>query len=139
MRTLTNFYRNQLDMSGVSDSKILNGDTLLRILFSKIGKAYYIANFPAGVYRKHPGGVWSALDYVDKSLDGVKNLIRLSEFLSTFDKKGEKVYLQKAFVRNMIFLNQIGFFKISLNFKVIKYSLLYLLVRIKKRLIKVSR
>lgn len=62
MPTLTVMFRNGLISEPTEIyNKILNGDTFLYTLLAPHGKAKYQSNIAPSHYRKHSGGIWSAL------------------------------------------------------------------------------
>ncbi|MCE4935498.1 glycosyltransferase family 2 protein [Aliivibrio fischeri] len=66
-------------------NKSINGDTLLNLKLSNIGKAYVDNTRKVAVYRHHEGGIWSSINREKKYYEYMHNLLVHSQSLAEDD------------------------------------------------------
>lgn len=80
---LTSCFKNSFDLPFPRYfSKSINGDAILNMKLSNIGKAYVDGSKKVAVYRHHSGGIWSAADRESKYYEHMHTMLVHSKMLS---------------------------------------------------------
>jgi glycosyltransferase involved in cell wall biosynthesis len=72
-------------------SQVINGDVFRDVLLGKHGGSKYHDDIQPGVYRRHPGGIWSMIDPTDRHMARVQCANAVYRY---FRRTGDKVLAQ---------------------------------------------
>jgi glycosyltransferase involved in cell wall biosynthesis len=107
VQTLSLCFRNLSELLLQPTPRVLNGDAFLTSQLGEFGKGKYHPEIKPGVYRHHPGGVWSSLGQIEK----LKNSSTTSFALYDYHKGRENYDVSAVWYKKYIEMRALIFVK----------------------------